>query len=246
MILGHILISIIEWIINSNKFNWMLNYLSSFDFVTSFVLKRQTAIKHVAFIMDGNRRYGRKHGLTCCKEPGCTKMYEMIKVCYLMGIKEVSFYAFSLKNFARPAEEIEAMMNMIIKHKEHEIKGIKAQIRIIGRMDLLDDNVRNTMQEIVERTRNNEDINVNIYFAYSAKNEIECGVSVLGNTNIKHRVDILVRTSGERRLSDFMLKECASGTRVEFVECLWPEFSILHLILLFLKYNSENMMYKPR
>ncbi|KAM0672715.1 cis-prenyltransferase [Ordospora colligata] len=194
---------------------------------------------NIAFICDGNRRYMKKHGF---KDPferddGLNKIYEFIQFAYIYGIREVSLFCFAIKNFRRKSSEVDGIMNIITNKfktpEEKEIR-IKAKIRIYGRLDLVKQDVRDKLILIQNETQHNQDIIVNIFFAYSAEDEIIQGVKFNSN------VDILIRTGNEKRLSDFMIRQVAQGTSVFFAKPLWPEMSTIHLFLILLKHKLED------
>lgn len=191
----------------------------------------------VAFICDGNRRYMNKLGLrdNFMRKEGLKKIYEFIEFGYHNRLKEVSFFCFALRNFKRPRNEVDGLM-AIIKNKDHKAESskLKPKFRVYGRLELLEEEVRNELCRLEEETKENLDIVVNIFFAYSAEDEISSGI--LFNSH----VDLVIRTGGVRRLSDFMLRQVASGTAVFFSEALWPEFTVVHLYLILLKHHLEN------
>lgn len=191
----------------------------------------------VAFICDGNRRYVRKHGMKddFTRDEGIRKIYEFIDFGYRYGLKEVSFFCLALNNLRRAPEEVRGLMR-IVTHKVQSPKDmdIRPRFRIYGRMELLEEDVRNRLASIEEESKNNTDIVVNIFFAYSAEDEINRGVL------FDSHVDVLVRTGEVRRLSNFMIRQVAKGTSLFFAKALWPELTTAHLFLILLKHKLET------
>lgn len=192
---------------------------------------------NVAFICDGNRRYMKKLGLEdrFTKDEGLRKVYEFINFGYFYGLEEVSFFCFALNNLKRAPDEVNGMMEAVKrKVKKPKEAGIRPRFRIYGRLDLLEEDVRNRLMDIERESRNNTDIIVNIFFAYSSEDEINRGIQ------FNSRVDILVRTGDTKRLSNFMIRQVAKGTSVFFAKPLWPELTTIHLFLILLKHRLED------
>lgn len=191
----------------------------------------------VAFICDGNRRYMRKLGVEddFTREQGIRKIHELIELGCSNRFREVSFFCFALKNFQRKKNEVDGLME-IVKHRNHGVgeTRLRPRFKVYGRLDLLEEEVRNEFVRIERETEANRDITVNIFFAYSAEDEISRGIS------FDSSVDLLIRTGHVRRLSDFMLRQVSRGTAVFFADVLWPEFTATHLYLILLKHHLEN------
>jgi len=193
----------------------------------------------IAFICDGNRRYMKKQGLEDPfeRDDGLDKIYELIQFAYTYDIREVSFFCFAIKNFKRKSSEVDGIMNIIrdkFKSPEEKNIRIKAKIMVYGRLDLVKEDIRDKLILIQNETQFNQDILVNIFFAYSAEDEIIQGIKFNNN------VDLLIRTGNEKRLSDFMIRQVAQGTSVFFAKPLWPEISSTHLFLILLKHKLED------
>lgn len=221
----------------------------------------------VAFIPDGNRRWYKRRRESAESGPGqpmrtpyghedsstrnrtaapniCTpdskkvkfgadKISEVIKFAYFNNFRDVSFFCFSLKNFKRPRSEVDEIMNHIKKYNLLDY-SIPIKVQVYGRLDTLDDQVRETLERYVEETQNIDGMVVNIFISYSSsEDEANPG-------KFDKDVDLLIRTSGEKRLSDFMVNQVARGTAVDFVSPYWPEFSLVHLWLTCFKYILEE------
>lgn len=222
-------------------FYFLFKYLFCFIFflfVLRFVLQRHKLCKDlkIAFIADGNRRYLKNNNLSeeSVKSQGIYKIYEITRLCEKLGVKEVGFYCFSIKNFNRPKSEIKNIMSVISDGKyKFQVDNLKMRFRVYGRLNMLSKEVQKELNDLVESTKNNKDITVNLFIAYSTSDELENGIL------FDEDVDLLVRTSGEKRLSDFLIRQCARGTNIFFASPLWPELSILHLFLILIKYKLE-------
>jgi ditrans,polycis-polyprenyl diphosphate synthase len=190
----------------------------------------------LAFICDGNRRFLRKYRIKARnnKQEGVEKIREMIEFGYKNRLRELSFFCFALKNFKRPGREVSELMSLVTSG-EHGLldSPIAIRVKVYGRLELLEAPVREEFNRLQEVSKDNRDIVVNIFFSYSAEDEIRSGGGFDG------KVDLLVRTSGEKRLSDFMLRGAASGTHIFFARCLWPELTPMHVYLLLIKHVLE-------
>ncbi|XP_062563691.1 dehydrodolichyl diphosphate synthase complex subunit DHDDS [Armigeres subalbatus] len=222
------------------------------------VLKAGPVPRHVAFIMDGNRRFARKENIAKAEghSKGFDKLSETLQWCQDIGILEVTVYAFSIENFKRTKEEVDTLMNLARekfrklleeRDKLHE-RGIC--IRIIGNMNLLPADIQHIMAEAVLLTQHNKNAFLNVAFSYTSRDEIAHSIRTVAQgvqdgqlqaEDIDEEVltkcmytkhctnpDLLVRTSGEVRLSDFLLWQSTS-TIIYFTKTLWPEFNIWHL-----------------
>nr|XP_029722001.1 dehydrodolichyl diphosphate synthase complex subunit DHDDS-like [Aedes albopictus] len=222
------------------------------------VLKAGPVPQHVAFIMDGNRRFARKENIAKAEghSKGFDKLSETLQWCQDIGIREVTVYAFSIENFKRTKEEVDTLMDLARekfrklleeRDKLHE-RGIC--IRIIGNMNLLPVDIQHCMAEAVLLTQNNKNAFLNVAFSYTSRDEIAHSIRVAAEgvqsgqllaEDIDEEIltkcmytrqctdpDLLVRTSGEMRLSDFLLWQ-SSSTVIYFTKTLWPEFNVWHL-----------------
>ncbi|WUR03016.1 undecaprenyl pyrophosphate synthetase (UPPS) [Vairimorpha necatrix] len=190
----------------------------------------------IAFIADGNRRYLKKmnKNVEQVKKEGLKKMWEIINLCQYLELSEVGFYCFSIKNFNRSHKEIQNVLQLLT----HEINPKSYKIRVIGNMELLPENISNNLKKIVEKSKNNQGIIVNLFIAYSSQDEVENGIKFKGE------VDLVIRTSGEKRLSDFLILQCCRGANIFFCNFLWPEITFMHVYLILLKYKLEQVFFK--
>lgn len=228
--------------------------------------------KHVAFIMDGNRRYAKKHNVQTYEghSKGFDRLAETLPWCSELGIKEVTVYAFSIENFKRPQEEVDALMDLArqkfqrLLDERDKLKEHGVHIRIIGNLELLPEDLRKLMAQAILITKDNNRSILNIAYAYTAREEILQTVKqavggvtdgVLSPSNVTKELlsktlytnksptpDLLIRTSGEVRYSDFLLWQ-VSCSCVYFTNVLWPDFTLWHLLgaVFYYQRSYQNM-----
>ncbi|XP_063933932.1 dehydrodolichyl diphosphate synthase complex subunit DHDDS-like [Zophobas morio] len=226
------------------------------------ILKAGPIPKHIAFIMDGNRRFGRCRYLKPgqAHSLGFETLLKTLRLCLVLGIETVTVYAFSIENFKRTNIEVINLMKLA-KEKLKELSSNKnliekhqIRVRVLGELNLLPEDVKEEINNLMEFSKNHTKYILNICFAYTGQAEIaEATKSILQDykTNKialmdineslieKHlmtftskdsasRPELLIRTSGERRLSDFLLWQVADSLLL-FLKVLWPDFSFFHL-----------------
>lgn len=229
------------------KGNWLENLACS-------ILRCGQVPKHVAFIMDGNRRFANKVKIDKADghKKGFDTLAKVLSWCRELGINQVTLYAFSIENFKRTPEEVNSIMNLAREKcdsllneldKVHEA-GIR--VRIAGNLHLLPKDLRDRVVRIQDATCNNDKAYLNICMAYTSRQELvsaikNLSIMVKGKAISPDHVDmtllekklylsrpfpeLIIRTSGEVRLSDFMLWQCQESMLI-FVDALWPEISI--------------------
>ena len=201
---------------------------------------------HVAFIMDGNGRWAKKRNRprSFGHKKGADVLEGISNYAFDLGIKYISFYAFSTENWARPEDEVKSLMVLLkTMLKKFLPKFIKRKIRLIVSGDLYSDKIsdegRKLILDAMEKTKDLTEGTVNVCFNYGSKNElvhaaneaIKKGLPVTEDTIAANLwtadmpdVDLLIRTSGEQRLSNFMLWQSAYA-ELYFTDCLWPDYS---------------------
>jgi len=197
-------------------------------------------LNHVAFIMDGNGRWGqeRKKGRNFGHLNGVKTVKKIVESSVKLKIPMVTFYVFSTENWKRPKSEINFLFKLIINYFKKEIKNIilnGIKLNIIGRVDKLPIKLRFPLRKAVRLTKKNKKIIVNLAINYGSKDEI---VNAVKKTKKKISVktleknlftknlpdpDILIRTGGHKRLSNFMLWQLAYA-EIYFLDKLWPDF----------------------
>ncbi|GIX75569.1 dehydrodolichyl diphosphate synthase complex subunit DHDDS [Caerostris darwini] len=253
-----------SWI-HESKRSWLEKFCIN-------VLKSGPIPKHVAFIMDGNRRFAVQKGMEKLQGHafGFNKLSETLEWCLDLGITEVTVYTFSIENFKRPREEVNCLMNLarekfkeLLQEKE-KLKKYGVCIRIFGNISMLPVDLQMLVADAVLYTYNNTKTYLNVCLAYTSREEIanavkdialeviegnlkECDISekIMDQSLYSRKSstpDIVIRTSGEVRLSDFLLWQ-SSYSVLAFLKVLWPDFKIWHLFLavLFYQHNYEKL-----
>lgn len=201
--------------------------------------------------------------------------YQTLETCFALGIKEVSVYAFSIENFKRPKEEVDEIHRLIRDNvckiiETDVIEKHRVRINFVGNRALIAPDILSDFERFEEKTNTAEATNIlNICFAYTARDEIAHSVQqvaakreaqVLAKSDICEShitenlyvgtsgspLDLLVRTSGETRLSDFLLWQCTASCQIVYLDVLWPRMSFLDLYLLFLGWSYSQIMVHDR
>ncbi|GFN80859.1 ditrans,polycis-polyprenyl diphosphate synthase ((2e,6e)-farnesyl diphosphate specific) [Plakobranchus ocellatus] len=232
------------------------------------VLKSGPVPRHVAIIMDGNRRFAVKNSMEKCEGhvKGFDKLAETLEWCLDLGITEVTVYAFSIENFKRSPDEVNGLLELSrqkfakLLEERNLIQEHGVCVRILGDIALLPRDLQELLAEAVTISANNDRAILNVCFAYTSRDDMchamremtdgvkegfirESDISegllekCLYTSHSRH-VDLLIRTSGEVRLSDFLLWESAYSC-LAFVKVLWPEFSIWNLYAAILHYQRN-------
>jgi undecaprenyl diphosphate synthase len=219
-------------------------------------LKRSGEIPmHIAIIMDGNGRWAKRRGLprVAGHREGVKSVRDVVEACAQLGVKYLTLFAFSTENWRRPKEEIDTLMKLLIKTLRSETEKLhKNDIRLmaIGDIDSLPKEVRQELKEAMEKTKNNKRMVLNLALSYSGRWEIIEAVKEIARDVKKGKVkieeiddklfsnylktagipdpDLLIRTSGELRISNFLLWQIAY-TELYITDCLWPDFRRKHL-----------------
>lgn len=224
--------------------------------------------KHVAVIMDGNRRFAVKNSMERAEGhlKGFDKLTEVLEWCLDIGITEVTVYAFSIENFKRSKAEVDCLMELARKkfkrlmEEKDKIQEYGVCVRVLGNVSLLPNDIQEIIAEVVTYSKDNTRAILNVCFAYTSRDEmctamkeIAEGVSLglIKDSDVSEALlekslytgnspnpDLLVRTSGEVRLSDFLLWQTAYSC-LAFVKVLWPEFSRWHLYGCILHYQRN-------
>lgn len=200
----------------------------------------------IVFICDGNRRWATKNNIDNNQtkiQYGIEKIEQIIEFSYLHGLRSVSFYIFSIRNFQRDSAEIMAIKKFITNGK---IQNYPFQLKLYGDFSYFEDaTIIEKLLEIEEKSdsRNNSFI-VNIFISYNSTN---CDKDKTNKRQFfNDNVDLVIRTSGEKRLSDFMIRQVASGCGVNFVNCLWPELTLSHITFMLLLYKIEMQFFRKK
>jgi len=203
---------------------------------------------HIAVIMDGNGRWAQKKRLPriAGHRVGVESLRAAVNVCNDLGVKFLTVYAFSTENWKRPKGEVDFLMDLLsssIEKETEELNRKNARIRIFGRLDELEESIRNKIAASVKRTEGNTGLNLNILMNYGGRAEIVDAAKKaveLSKTDPAFKVDehslagcmymagipdpdLMIRTGGDMRVSNFLLWEIAYS-EIHVADTLWPDF----------------------
>ncbi|XP_067634832.1 dehydrodolichyl diphosphate synthase complex subunit DHDDS [Eurosta solidaginis] len=228
--------------------------------------------RHIAFVMDGNRRYAKSHHLRKIDghSHGFEKLANCLRWCLDLGIKEVTTFAFSIENYKRSAEEVNGLLDLarekfgkiLLEERKLEEHGVR--IRVIGNIELLPEDLQTLISKVMIQTGNNDKLFLNIAFSYTSRDEMTQSVETvlkLGDNleidDISERLieeclytrhspppDLLFRTSGESRISDFMMWQL-STTVLYFTNILWPQITLWNFLCGIFAYQRVCVRLEP-
>jgi len=222
--------------------------------------------RHIAIIMDGNGRWAKKKSLNRISGhiKGVDTVREVVTACRELGVKVLTLYAFSIENWRRPKDEVTALMALLkeylLKEREEMIQN-NIRLRAIGRLEDLPLDVQDTLRETMKKTEHCSGMTLNLALSYSGRSEILHAVQGIisdfkkGQIN-PHEInlqrfsqylwtwgipdpDLLIRTSGEFRISNFLLWQIAY-TELYVTETLWPDFDRKELLKAIADYQSRE------
>lgn len=235
-------------------------------------IKRRLAMnvpQHIAIILDGNGRWAKSKGMprNYGHAQGSKNVERICEEAWRMGIKYLTVYAFSTENWNRPQDEVDALMKLLRNYMKTCLKTAKKndmKIRVIGNLKRLDEDIRTRIAELEEATRENGGLNFQIAINYGSRDEIvravrrlaaDCTEGKIDAGEIDEQIfaryldtagipdpDLLIRTSGELRLSNFLLWQLAY-TEFYFTDVLWPDFTKEELIKAVEYYNGRDRRY---
>jgi undecaprenyl diphosphate synthase len=227
-------------------------------------LEKNKLPKHIAIIMDGNGRWAKKRRLPrlAGHRAGIKRVREIVRFTAELGIPILTLYAFSIENWKRPKKEVDTLMFLLKDYLKKEINQLnknKVKLNAIGRINNLPSPVQDALYEAKEETGNNEGLLLNLALSYGGRTEIIDAVNKLverlksaGNKKITEREfanclytagipdpDLLIRTSGEMRISNFLLWQLAY-TEIWVTPVLWPDFGRKELLQALLDYQKRE------
>lgn len=199
---------------------------------------------HIAIILDGNGRWAKKRGLprNLGHRQGVETLIKIARYCSEIGIKNLTVYAFSTENWNRPKEEVDYLMNLLDEYfngLDKKLNKRNIRIKVIGEKTRLSDKLLNIIDEVQEKSKNNTGMLLNIAFNYGSKDELintfknmirdnviinKENVDKYLYTSESGDVDLLIRTSGEQRISNFLLWQIAYA-EMYFTNVYWPDFT---------------------
>ena len=220
--------------------------------------------RHVGIILDGNRRFSKKLMLKPWKghEYGAKKIESLLEWCKELNIKEITLYCFSIENFNRPKEEFNYLMNLFkeefIKLKD-DSRLNEIKVNFIGRINMFPKDVQDSMNVLMERTKNNKPYTLNFAMAYGGRAEVIDATRKIAeqvkngkldvdkineevfekNLYTASEPDLIIRTSGEKRTSGFLIYQGAYAELI-FIDKMWPEFEKEDFINAIKEYSNRE------
>jgi len=221
---------------------------------------------HIAIIMDGNGRWAKQKGMVRVfgHENGTKSVRRAVEASAELGVKHLTLYAFSTENWKRPKLEVQTLMKLLVRSLKKEIKTLqdnKIKLQAIGHLEDLPQAVHNELLHVIEATKTNQHMTLTLALSYGSRWEIvralkEISVKVKNNiisedaidesiinkhlyTQDLPDVDLLIRTSGEHRISNFLLWQIAYA-ELYFTDILWPDFTKENLYEAILNYQNRE------
>ncbi len=212
--------------------------------------------RHVAMIMDGNGRWAKKRGFPRVEghRRGVETVREMVQACSILGIKYLTIYTFSTENWKRPKEEVTTLMRLIVRslqNETNELHSNNVRLTSIGNMNVLPDIVKSELVSALEKTKNNNKLVLNLALSYSGRWEITEACKKIAESYKNNEInleeiteelisenlsandipdpDLMVRSGGEYRISNFLLWQLAYS-EIFVSDVLWPEFRFSDLL----------------
>jgi undecaprenyl diphosphate synthase len=222
--------------------------------------------RHLAIIMDGNGRWAKQQGLLRAlgHENGTKSVRMTVESCAKLGIQNLTLYAFSTENWNRPKLEVDTLMRLLISSLKKEFETLqKNNIRLntIGNIELLPSKAKKELLSVIEKTKNNNQMILTLALSYGAREELLKAVqkisdkvknniisidsideSIINQHLYTHNlpdVDLVIRTSGEHRVSNFLLWQIAYA-ELYFTDVLWPDFKEIDLIDAIVSYQKRE------
>jgi len=227
-------------------------------------IDKQRIPEHIAIIMDGNGRWATARGLArnAGHQAGVETVRRITAECVRLGVRYLTLYTFSTENWNRPVDEVSALMGLVLTSLEDEIfMKHNVVLRVIGDMERLPANVREKLQQTIERTKDNDTMTLVVALSYSSRWEItkavkdilqESATSPLAQediteefisrhltTNFMPDPDLLIRTGGELRISNYLLWQIAYS-ELYFCDTYWPDFDEKALHEAIISYQSRQ------
>ncbi|MBF0212667.1 MAG: isoprenyl transferase [Magnetococcales bacterium] len=222
--------------------------------------------RHIAIVMDGNRRWAKSRFLPKIEghRRGVKAVRRTVEACLALKVPTLTLYTFSSENWNRPQEEVSSLMNLLAIHLRKEMDELVKEgvrFRALGRIGALPENIQHLVRSLEENTRNNTALDFNIALNYGGRQElVDAARSLAGDvaagrldlegiteeslasrltTSGQADPDLLIRTGGEQRISNFLLWQMAY-TEMVFLPIFWPEFDATHLEQAILEYAGRD------
>lgn len=232
------------------------------DFEAVKDIVKSTNLKHIAIIMDGNRRWAKEKFLPSAMghQKGVDSLRSTMRLFDKLGIKHLTVYAFSTENWNRKKEEVEFLMGLLAKTLLNELDEMhkeNVQIRFLGNISGLSDELQKIVKNAQEKTKENTGVNLNIAFNYGSRDEITNAVKSIVKNGINEEditeetisnylytkdipdPDLLIRTGGEKRISNYLLWQLAYS-EIYVTDAYWPEFDEKELSKAIIEFEHRN------
>lgn len=221
---------------------------------------------HIAVIMDGNGRWATRNGLPrlAGHREGVKSAREIVRVCGELGVGVLTLYTFSTENFRRSRTEVDALMTLLVTTIGREVRNLmdnNVRLSVIGRLDQIPNRTRRALESAIERLKDNSGLHLVLAIAYGARQELidavnrllESGEKQLGEEQFSDALytkgipdpDLIIRTSGEMRLSNFLLWQAAYSELV-VKDTLWPDFRREELMQCLNEYSKRERRFGAR
>jgi undecaprenyl diphosphate synthase len=221
---------------------------------------------HIAMIMDGNGRWARKRLMNRVRghEKGADTVRTMVRCCRELGVEVLTLYAFSTENWQRPKSEVMALMGLLkrfLRSERRELQDNGIRLNTIGQTERLPEDVRQALNETMDQTRGNHGMTLNLALSYGGRAELVRAVQLLARDVREGRLtpeaideetiaqrlytaaqpdpDLLIRTSGEMRISNFLLWQIAYA-EIHVTPTLWPDFGREELVSILKAYQQRD------
>ena len=222
--------------------------------------------KHIAIILDGNGRWAKKKGMprNYGHAQGSKNVERICEDAYRLGVKYLTVYAFSTENWKRPQDEVDALMNLLRNYMKTCLKTAeknRMKVRVLGDKTALDEDIKSRIEELEEATKDNDGLNFQIALNYGSRDEMvramkrmcmDCKMGTVEPEQISEALfesyldthdipdpDLMIRTSGEQRLSNYLLWQLAYS-EFYFTDVLWPDFTKEELIKAIEYFNGRD------
>jgi len=229
-------------------------------------INKENLPKHLAIIMDGNGRWAKQKGLlrTLGHESGTKSVKVTVETCAKLGIENLTLYAFSTENWNRPKLEVDTLMKLLVGSLRKELKTLQEnniRLNSIGNLSKMPKSILKELNEVIEKTKNNTRMTLTLALSYGSREELLNVVKNISNkvknniisidtidesiinqhlyTHNLPDVDLLIRTSGEHRISNFLLWQIAYA-ELYFTDVLWPDFKENDLYEAIISYQKRE------
>jgi len=229
-------------------------------------IQKHSIPKHVAIIMDGNGRWAKKQGKPRVfgHKNGVKSVQIIVEAAAEIGIEVLTLYTFSTENWNRPKQEVDILMGILVSSLRKELKTLtknNIKLQTIGKIEMLPKKVVKELNEVIEKTKNNTRLTLNLALNYGSREEIVKAIKNISKKVVNNElpveeiteniinnhlytvtlpdVDFLIRTSGEKRISNFLLWQIAYA-ELYFTNTLWPDFKKEHFFQAIKEYQHRE------